>query len=366
MKNKLKSLDLYIKITGFFLMSEVILNCLWGNVLEAASSTRAQRAVILDTDPALGVRKEGYPRDVDDGLAIIEAMNAKELKLLGVSTVFGNSSVDQGTKVAKQLMALKRVKLPILKGASGPATEKTRVHENQAVNWMAKTLKNRKATIIALGPLTNVARLIRKHPEVMSNIEEIIAVMGRSPGLRFMIGEKGPVRDFNFRKDVKAAQYVMTSKVPITLAPFELSVQVGFHDKDLLKINRNRSELSSYLYKSMKVWLDFWKKQFPTDKGFHPWDSAAIATLLHPELFRCEKRSFRFSKVSESAHGLGRKETGNKQTQQIWFELSNTFQTTMNKPSSDQRQSQKKINFCFDFKAGKKEEFKERVLEHIY
>ena len=65
--------------------------------------TAAPTPLLIDTDVALGVTHDGRPRDIDDGFAIVEAINAPDLELLGVTTVYGNAPPEAVHRVAREI-----------------------------------------------------------------------------------------------------------------------------------------------------------------------------------------------------------------------------------------------------------------------
>ena len=104
-----------------------------------------------------------------------------------------------------------------------------------------------------------------------------------------MIGDVGPVRDFNFENDVRATQLLLDSDVPLVLAGFELTSQVVIREADLETIRARNHPVAQYFYDNSLAWCRYWREEFE-EAGFHPWDSAAIAWLLHPEYFRATDR----------------------------------------------------------------------------
>ena len=72
--------------------------------------------LIIDTDVALGVWHEGRPRDIDDGFAIVEALNEPDIELLGVTTVFGNGPHDEVHRVANEILELKDCRMRSTRG----------------------------------------------------------------------------------------------------------------------------------------------------------------------------------------------------------------------------------------------------------
>ena len=72
----------------------------------------------IDTDPALGVVIDDLPRDVDDAYVIVEALNEPRVELAGISVGFGNAPVEDGVRVARELLSEKRSELPVHRGAA--------------------------------------------------------------------------------------------------------------------------------------------------------------------------------------------------------------------------------------------------------
>jgi pyrimidine-specific ribonucleoside hydrolase len=253
-------------------------------------------SLIIDTDVALGVHHEGRPRDIDDGFAMVEAINAPDLDLLGITTVYGNAPHEEVYRVAREIVTLKGSNTAVTPGAIEPLPQTgTLPPPNQAARYLIDALGQDKISIAAIGPLTNIALLVHHAPELIGNIEQLIVVAGRSQDTEFRIGDEGPVRDFNFENDVRAAQIVMDSGAPLVLAGFELTSQVCVTLDDLETIKLRNTASSDYFFKNSTAWCRYWTDTFPADTGFHPWDSATIAWLRHPEYFKHEQRGWRIN-----------------------------------------------------------------------
>lgn len=251
-------------------------------------------SLVIDTDVALGVLHEGRPRDIDDGFAIVEAINIETIDLRAITTVYGNAPHADVVRVAHELVRLKDVPVPVWHGADmalpqhGPMPP-----PNHAVTQLAELLARQRLHIAAIGPLTNMALLVHHYPEHIANIDEMFIVAGRSPGRRFYIGDVGPVQDFNFENDVRAMQMLLDAHIPMVFAGFELTSQVAITTDDLLVIAARGTETAQYLHDNSLAWFNHWTRTFPTERGFHPWDSAAIAWQTHRELFTTETRRVR-------------------------------------------------------------------------
>jgi inosine-uridine nucleoside N-ribohydrolase len=297
-------------------------------------------SLIIDTDVALGVHHEGRPRDIDDGFAIVEAINSDSIDLLAVTTVFGNAPLTDVDRVAGEIIALKGADVRVASGAADALPARGELPPpNAAVETMADILRQQSCHIAAIGPLTNMGLLVAHFPELLASIESVIIVAGRSRDQRFYLGDVGPVRDFNFENDVRAADMLMRSGVELVLAGFELTSQVSITEADLETINRSESSTAGYFYRNSLAWCRHWTSRFPADSGFHPWDSAAISWLKHPDYFVSESRGWRIRE--------------NQEDQVSWLETDPDF-------------SGQSVTYCTGFSAGGAQRFVEDVVTSVY
>ena len=254
--------------------------------------------LIIDTDIALGVVHDGRPRDVDDAYALIAALNNPAIDLKGITTVFGNAPLADTDAVARQIVAMKASAVPVATGAAAPLSPDG-PDTNDAVELMADALKAGSAHIAAIGPLTNLGLLARRYPERLANAASVVIVGGRTAGNRFMLRALGPVNDFNVENDIEATRALLEHGVPVTMAGFELTSQVTLGATHLEALPA--SPLREHFLERTRPWLAYWQDTFPGDGGFHPWDSAAIDWLLHPERYVHEDRGWRISVSPDDA-----------------------------------------------------------------
>jgi len=175
---------------------------------------------------------------------------------------------------------------------------------DEAVEFLAESLREAPAHLAAIGPLTNIGLLAFYHPELLNRVQSLIMVAGRSEDSPFYIGERGPIQDFNFENDVRAARLVLESEVAKILIGFELTSQVAVTESDLHTIHRVGTDTAEYFYRSSLAWCRWWTREFPADAGFHPWDSAAIAWIRHPEYFHHQQRGWRIRELDKENHWL--------------------------------------------------------------
>jgi inosine-uridine nucleoside N-ribohydrolase len=146
--------------------------------------------------------------------------------------------------------------------------------------------------------------VLKTHPELSTRISRIIAVAGRRPDQRFIVGttSQRPLRDFNFEMDPAAMQVILDSKVPLVLAPFEISSKVWITASDIDAL-RGKSPALDWLAGPAVDWLGVWKRSFGVD-GFNPFDTLAVAVVSSPELISCEMLPV---KIEELADDTGKK-----------------------------------------------------------
>ncbi len=256
--------------------------------------------VWIDTDPAIGEPE----RDVDDGLALVQAFNSPELDIRGVSVVFGNAPLDRGVPIGRRLVA--RYGPPRLKVFAGAASVKSARVETDASRAIAAALRAAPLTILALGPVTNLATVLSNHPELASRIVRVIAVAGRRPGQRFTTGSTNPRghRDFNFELDPNGFQVLLDANVDLVLAPFEISSRIWIEGADLDRLAASRSPAARAVVGPARAWRALWNRLFGVD-GFNPFDTLAIAYAISPDGFACERLGARIETLPDDETEVG-------------------------------------------------------------
>jgi pyrimidine-specific ribonucleoside hydrolase len=249
----------------------------------ANAQQSGKKAVWIDTDPSV----VGGGKEVDDGFALIQAFHSPELAIRGVSVVFGNADFATAWPNGQEIVQRFGPKgLKIYPGADG--ADKLGV-ETEAARALANALKKERLIILALGPITNVATVVKNHPELHKQIIEIIAVAGRRAGQRFVARADQPrgFRDFNFELDAPGFQVVLDSNVPLTLAPWEVSSHVWLKAEDIERL-RTGNAATQYMVKPATDWLAKWRQDLGLD-GFNPFDTLAIAYVTHPQFLKSEE-----------------------------------------------------------------------------
>lgn len=204
--------------------------------------------MIIDTDPG-----------VDDAVALMLAAASPEVQLLAVTTVYGNAGVEITTANALRLRSLAGLgQLPVAAGAARPLVYPQRQRTDRwhgadglggqagllpapggsvdalgAVTLMANLLRCAVApvTLVAIGPLTNVALLLAVHPEVKPRIDRIVTMGGDLTRRTAKYLSLPPPAEFNIESDPEAARRVLVEEdVPITLVPQDLTQRAPVDD----------------------------------------------------------------------------------------------------------------------------------------
>jgi purine nucleosidase len=194
------------------------------------------RRVWIDADAACGA---GPRVDPDDCLAIEYLARHDDLEIAGLSTVFGNAPLEVTDSIARELAAILSLHggapVPVHRGAAEPVRAGT-TPPTEAQQALIDELTKGSLTILALGPLTNLAAALGARPDLHANVERIVAVMGRRPGHIFHPAEgsgsgrffgHGPVfRDFNVAMDGGAVEAIVATGIPLVLVPYEAAREV--------------------------------------------------------------------------------------------------------------------------------------------
>jgi pyrimidine-specific ribonucleoside hydrolase len=241
----------------------------------------AQKKIWFDTDIMIG-NPDRAPREVDDAITLMMTLKHQDkVKIEGISLI---TYVDYAYGITEKMLKwyAPNLSIPIYKGSDTCNDLGT---ENDATRALAAALKKEKLTILALGPATNVATVLKNHPELASQIEEIVFCAGRTPDFHFRPGlEQHTVSDYNFEKDVESFKVVFDSGVKVVLSGFECSVYLFLGETDYDFLNNN-FEGDKWVYDFLRPWSKRHEQLFGND-GFIPFDVTPLGYLTHPQYFK--------------------------------------------------------------------------------
>lgn len=244
--------------------------------------------LIIDTDPG-----------IDDAVAIAIALFSPEFDVRLITTVAGNVSVDATTENALKLLAYYGKDVPVARGAKEPLirqfSDASDIHgktgmegfdfpepkrelllEKNAVEAMRDTLmaSETPVTLMPIGPLTNIALLLKTYPEVKEHIGQIV-LMGGS----VTRGNKGVMSEFNIHVDPEAAKIVMDSGLKITMATLDAGMGTAVPPEKTAQL----PALGKVGVMAHDLFQRYRKRSFGT--GLKMYDACAVACLLKPDLF---------------------------------------------------------------------------------
>jgi len=248
-------------------------------VMLTTMALKAQTKVWFDTDIMIGM-PDKEAREVDDGITLIMALKQPQVEIVGISNI---TYVDYGYGVIQKILNWHNSgkTIPVYKGS--PNGNDLGI-ENDATKALYEALKKEKLTILALGPMTNVATLIRNHPDVISQIERIVICAARTPDLPFNPGNgKLNVFDYNYEFDTKSMDVLLNTSIPLEFAGYEPSSYTHIGNIDLASLDLT-NEADKWLYDIVQPWMELNEKYFGVH-GFIPFDCSTLGIVTHPEYF---------------------------------------------------------------------------------
>ncbi len=239
--------------------------------------------VILDTD---------IGSDVDDALALAILLGSDTVNLLGITTVYGDTQL-RG-QVALYLCSLAGRKIPTFAGESLPISgrevwlsgsegegieslDQFKLEKDSGIHFLVNTINSLpgQVDLLAIGPLTNIAKAIEISDNFSKNIKNLWIMGGDF--------SKSKV-EHNFKCDIDAAKRVLESKIPITILDLPSSQKTIIKCAEINRI-QNSGKLGPFLHSEIMRWIRPRNQDWTT-----PHDPIAILGCLRPELFEISKQ----------------------------------------------------------------------------
>lgn len=245
---------------------------------------------IIDCDP-------GH----DDAVAILLAASA--LDIAGVTTVYGNASIESTTRNAVDFLDFAGLDIPVFRGSGAPL-RRPRTHANvhgqsgldgaelpksqrqpsamEAIEFIAQQVSRSPGaiSIIATGPLTNLARVLAKYPHIEPGIASL-SIMGGTAGR----GNTTPVAEFNAFSDPEALDAVLASSIPMHMIGYDLTSGIGLADHHIARLEGSGLRVATYVGKVMRFYRE--RQIAVTGLDIAPQhDACAVQPYLAPHLAR--------------------------------------------------------------------------------
>lgn len=256
--------------------------------------------IILDTDPG-----------VDDAQAIAFAVAHPEIELIGLTTVFGNATLDITTRNALTILNLfGQTTIPVARGAAQPlsqqrypspdfvhgddglgnlhlAAPQTNAHSESAAEFIVRqaTEQPGEISLVAIGPLSNIATALKLDPLLPTKIRELV-IMG---GTVTEPGNVTPLAEANFICDPHAADAVLAHDWPCRIIGLDVTHKTPLFDGDLRRIRETCGGMGEFLWNSSRFYFDFYRQdqQLAANEETHApmHDASAVVALVEPQAF---------------------------------------------------------------------------------
>jgi purine nucleosidase len=270
--------------------------------------------VIFDTDPG-----------VDDAMALVFQTCHPEIELIGVTSVFGNATIETTTRNA--LYLVERFAAPtvaVARGAAGPlrgaapppiphihghnglgdmklpaewatphSDDNARLDARPAHRFIIDTVREHphEITLIAVGPLTNLALALQEDPEIQHLVKQVI-IMGGAFGINGVLGNVTPCAEANISADPDAADQVLTAAWKVTAAGLDVTQKAIMSTAYLDSIRKHGGEVGQFVWDVSRLY-----EQFHVDsadvRGIYVHDSSAVAYLVAPQLYQVRRGAVR-------------------------------------------------------------------------
>lgn len=251
--------------------------------------------ILLDTDPG-----------IDDAMAIFYAMSDPEIELVGMTTVFGNVFTRDGTRNALALAELAGQDIPVAEGAHIPLVQaqhppadfvhgkhglgnavlpdpRRKADKRPAHQFIAETLAARpgEVTLIAVGPLTNIALALQHHPEITQTAAKLVVMGGavRTPG------NVNAFAEANIWNDPHAAEIVFAANWDVTLVGLDVTERIQCTPEDFAPMLRSSPKCGALMNEAAEFYFQFHIESKGLNACFLH-DPSAIICAQQPELFQ--------------------------------------------------------------------------------
>lgn len=258
--------------------------------------------IIIDTDPG-----------IDDAFAIFYALRSPEIEVLGLTSVYGNASIDQTTHNALALVEMAGAECPVAKGAEGPLAIECRpypamVHgedgmggcaplrvgqrpvDGDAVEFIIQAASRhpQEVTLVPVGPLTNIALALQAEPNLPKLVKRVV-LMGGAANAN---GNVTPAAEANIFDDPDAAELVFAADWDVVMLGLDTTHQVKLTRDHVSLLAKNGGALGQFLEQASEQYFAFHRDVVGLDFcHFH--DPSALIYCVRPTYFTAQASSVR-------------------------------------------------------------------------
>jgi inosine-uridine nucleoside N-ribohydrolase len=253
------------------------------------------KKVLFDCDNTLGLEE----KDVDDALAFLFFLGRKDIKIMGVTSVFGNSNIEDTFSTTEKMLKDFNLKdqIPHFKGAAEAGD-----YDTAAAEFLAETAAENKdeITLIAVGSMSNLYGAWKIDNDFFKNLKEVIVMGGITGPLQ--IGDE-IIPELNFSCDPEAAEKVLKADVPVAVMSGNLCLAARFGEKSWRRVNRSKNKpVRAYIKENIEGWYNY-SSELIGLSGFYMWDVVAAVYMISPEIFPYNKRKI-VSTKEDLEHGI--------------------------------------------------------------
>jgi inosine-uridine nucleoside N-ribohydrolase len=257
------------------------------------------KRLIIDTDPG-----------VDDSMAILFALMSPEVQLEALTTVLGNGGVERTTANALKILEVAgRTDIPVVPGAPKPLLRayhgqgyrvhgrdglgetnlpppKTKPQAARAAEYLVSRIMAEpgEITLVAVGPLTNLALAVSLEPRLAQNVREVVIMGGAVAGP----GNASPVAEANIHNDPEAAKIVFHAGWPLTMVGLDVTRKTIMNPAYLAHLKQAGTPLTDFISAITPFYMRFHQEHNQME-GFYVHDSSALAYVIDSSLFDCRQ-----------------------------------------------------------------------------
>lgn len=277
--------------------------------------------IIIDTDPG-----------IDDAMAVLYASLDPDIELVGLTSIFGNVTIDVATRNSLVLLEMAGIEAPVAQGARAPIVQPARevawfVHGHEgfgaippiqpttqviaepAHEFICNQINGNPGEIILcpVGPLTNLALALEHDPGIVERVKSV-TVMGGSLDDG---GNASPYAEANIWQDPHAAEAVFAASWPVTMIGLDVTHRILCSPEEFAGLPNIAQKLGGFLNEAAQFYFDFHLKENKL-RGCHMHDPAAVISIVDPEFFSFDETPLSVTLEGERIGETIRNSKGNK------------------------------------------------------